>query len=128
METIEWNNNFSVGIDIIDEQHRTLIDLTNDLIIALSENKEKLTLSVFLEALLDYSIYHFDAEEDYASETNSPSLAEHKLMHKAFSDKILEYKARLEMDDQSTAKELLEYLKKWLVEHIQKADRELFDC
>ncbi len=52
----------------------------------------------------------------------------HKEEHFNFSNKTMVYRNKVMGGDTKIACEILEYLKKWLVEHIQVTDRKYIDC
>lgn len=63
MDTIEWNENLSVNNLIIDNQHKKLIEITNNLILQSNANVYSEIINKTLSELLQYTKYHFHAEE-----------------------------------------------------------------
>ena len=63
MGLVKWNSFYSVHIDELDEQHKKLIYLINDMYDAMKNGKETDALSSILSELVDYTKYHFDTEE-----------------------------------------------------------------
>ena len=63
MPLIAWDQGFSVGVGSIDEQHKKLIGLLNDLHDAMRFGKGRDVLGKVLAELIDYTAYHFRTEE-----------------------------------------------------------------
>lgn len=64
MEYFEWNNSLSVHDELIDEDHKILIGMVNELHDAADLGKDYITLSSILERLAAYTREHFQREED----------------------------------------------------------------
>ncbi len=62
---IKWNKNYSVGISIIDEEHKKLIGILNKIIYAKEHNVNPEELEEVLREMTDYSVTHFTTEEAY---------------------------------------------------------------
>lgn len=63
MQIVPWNPSFDTGIPIIDEQHRQLVDLLNDLAGQYVHGADAQHALRILDALVDYAAYHFETEE-----------------------------------------------------------------
>ena len=88
MALFEWKDSFSVGIGSIDEDHKGLINIINELFDAVSHGVAKEHISSDLAKLVDYTKTHFKREEIFFEKTNYPLLEEHKLQHDVFIKKI----------------------------------------
>jgi len=64
MEMFTWDSQFDVGVDLINDQHKKLINLINSLSVAMSEGKSKDVLENVLKEIISYGIYHFNTEEE----------------------------------------------------------------
>lgn len=122
MPFIEWNDRLSVNISSIDRQHKTLIGYINKLNDALTEGKADALLSFILKGLASYTQAHFIYEEMLLQKYHYPETKEHQTAHGKLFLKVDEFKARLEQGDTGFALELLEFLKKWLNNHILRDD------
>ena len=71
MEKLKWDDSLSVNVEIIDDQHKRLIGMINDLQNALQEGRATQALNTILDGLADYTVYHFQAEEECAAEYGS---------------------------------------------------------
>ncbi len=125
---IKWNNNYCLGIQIIDAEHKRLFNILNKAIDAKEHSDNKEELMEALEEMTKYALVHFKTEEGYMREFNYPEYGNHKKEHSSFFDKTIAYFERVVSSDYHLANELIEYLKQWLVNHIQVSDRQFIDC
>ncbi len=73
MALIEWNDSLKIGIGIIDNQHKQLVKLTNELNDAMKSGKAKTVLSGIIASLAQYTVTHFTAEEQYLISSPIPA-------------------------------------------------------
>ena len=120
---IKWSENYRIGIDAVDDQHKELFRLTGELSRSIQEDSE-LDKSYLVACLEVYSLYHFTSEEHLMAKYNYPDINEHIKEHKKFRIKILALKAKyLESTDKEVAKELAKFLEDWLQKHTIELDR-----
>ena len=62
---INWKNEYSVGVDEIDAQHKNLLDMLNTLLQAIVEKTSKEGMEKVLEEMINYVDFHFKSEEKY---------------------------------------------------------------
>jgi len=87
---ITWLNVYNTHIKKIDQQHRKLVEMINNLETARGKTYEsKLVRELFFN-LVDYTKYHFSEEESLMKELHYPKLTEHTGQHKEFINKIVE--------------------------------------
>ena len=127
IEIFPWNEEFRVGIEEIDKQHRRLVEIINELAnISLEIDKRK--FNAILKELGEYTIYHFSSEEKiwdrYLSKT--PQDITHKKKHREFEKAIenIAKNAQKSLTEQ-TILELLQFLVDWLANHILYTDRRM---
>jgi hemerythrin-like metal-binding protein len=134
MDLINWEDDFSLGIDEIDKQHRNLIDLSNKYFKLLQQGKAYDSLDEIFSELLYYGDYHFKTEEKYFEQFDFEFTDEHKKIHSDFVGKILEFRKAYE--DEKAGKsnksvfvtvELWNFLKFWLTKHIKEDDKKYRD-
>ena len=122
MSLMTWTSAMSVGLPELDEDHRVLIRIINQL--AESERNEDhvSVLRQCLYSLLRYAEFHFAREEKVMAACEFPALTHHKGEHRAFTEHMRKLAAALDADDLPPAEivnqELLTYLKDWLNHHI----------
>lgn len=119
---IEWNEGMSVGVEDLDNDHQVLIDLINQL--AAAENRQdRINLEAVLDELVDYTVFHFEKEEQYMEGADYPALASHKRTHAVLTEQVLAIRRRVVEGRQSgLGDEVLDFLSRWLREHILQAD------
>lgn len=122
MAFMEWNEKLSTGINEIDNQHKKLIEQINILHSAMRERKAKDVMGKILEELKAYTKYHFSTEEKAFEKYNYLEKISHTHKHndliKQLDGIMDQYKAGSMMISIS----LLDFLNKWVSEHIQKDD------
>mgnify|MGYP006274081341 CR=1 FL=1 len=123
----EWDDSFLVGVDLIDEQHKELFKRINDLIKANKKNKGKEKIEDTLEFLEDYTVKHFNDEEDLQQKYNYPHHEQHHEIHENFVQEINDFKNDFTDGKVDTAK-MMKFNKRitqWLVNHVKGIDQKL---
>ena len=109
---LKWDEKYSVGISMIDEEHKKLIGILNKAIFAKghNDNPEELReeLKEVLREMTNYALTHFETEETYMKEFNYPECQDHKEEHKDFSAGIIAYHGKLIKGDYQIANEIIE--------------------
>ncbi len=125
---IEWDEEHSVGLSVIDEEHKKVIEIINGIIAAKQNDNFPKEIEKMLEEMIDYAWNHFKTEETYMIEFNYPEYQYHKEEHFDFIDRMNSYFDRVVSGNYQIANEILEYLKQWLVRHIQGTDKKHMEC
>jgi hemerythrin len=125
---IEWNEKYCLGIPKIDEDHKNLIGIINKAVLSKEHNDNPEELKEVLNEMIKYAQTHFATEELYMAKFNYPEYQYHKKEHLDFTTKINAYENGLINADYHIADEILDYLKKWLVNHILETDKKYVDC
>jgi len=127
---IVWREEYSVGYEAFDEQHKKLINILNQIQPLLnnddlSDEQLYVEISDILTKLLDYTEYHFESEERLFNKYNYNAVEEHKDLHHRLFMKITELLGNLVLDDdlRGVISKTDVYLKEWLLNHIQGADQ-----
>lgn len=124
MEKLKWNNIYETGIDVIDFQHKILIERINDLIELLNKNETQENLFPLFIFLEDYTNYHFDTEEQFFNSFNYTEKEKHLEEHEEFKEKIKNLKLKYNEDLEKIDDNLLDFLIDWLTNHIVGTDME----
>lgn len=123
MAAITWSEMMSVGVPSLDADHKTLVGLINDLHRSIGDNEEYATLGSVLKALVDYADYHFAREEKVMAACRYPAMSSHIVGHHRLANQVRELKERYDHDRTAVrAKDCLNFLNKWLIEHICSTD------
>ena len=120
---MKWNNELSVNIKEIDDQHKRLIDLINILHDAMLARKGKEALGNTLDELAAYTVYHFSTEEKYMKRYNYPDYLVHKNQHDAFINKIESVGKEFQEGKLGISIELMNFLRDWVKNHILVSDK-----
>lgn len=123
MIILKWVPEYSVGVTEIDNQHKKLIDMLQNLNKALSEGKGKEVLSKLIKDLIDYTKTHFTLEEKYLEKAKYPMLDSHKKEHIAFVNKVLDFQKNFESGKTLLSIDIMNFLKDWLKNHIVGTDK-----
>jgi hemerythrin-like metal-binding protein len=125
MSLIVWSPILHVGIQIIDEQHKKLIDIINRLNEAMSQGKGKAVMGRILDELIEYTKTHFSMEERLMREHTYSHSPSHQSEHKKFIKSIGDFKTKYESGDTTLSVSILTFLCDWLTHHIQESDKAL---
>lgn len=123
----EMKDEFKTGIDFIDEQHARLFEIANEaytllkMIFTIDKYDKVIDL---VDELRDYTVFHFNAEEEYMDSINYKRRFTQKIEHDAFIKKIneVDYKT-IDSNPDKYILELLELLNQWLTGHILHNDK-----
>ncbi|MDH4261458.1 MAG: bacteriohemerythrin [Spirochaetia bacterium] len=122
---ITWSNDLALGIDEIDEQHKVLIEILNDVYDTVnSGTRDEKRLKKIVDGMLRYVNFHFVTEEMKMIKTNYSDYKTHKAQHDAFVEKAMEFQAAFREGSTTLPEEMMGFLKDWLVNHIQGTDRQ----
>ena len=117
---MEWVPEYNTGIDVIDDQHKRILDYINE-IDEISVGTDQARIRKILNDIIDYTQSHFTFEESLQEEAGYKYRVPHKRVHDLFIKKIESYRDRFAMGH-AIEGELNEVLAKWLINHIQHDD------
>ena len=121
-ELVKWSPEYCLGLDAIDEQHRSLLVLINDIWHAIVTRDEKKKIFALVEELEKYTIAHFSAEEAFMRVTDYPDFVRHRWEHQRFIERVAEEKKRA-VEAGTLSLDLMYFLRDWLIEHILVSDK-----
>ena len=124
---IHWTEHNDTGIALIDEQHRGIVSIINTFYYLMSlKTDNKLLYSCISDTMKNYSRIHFITEEGLLDAAGYNDFEKHKALHRDLLHEIenIEYHGIMEND----AKPLLDFLKKWWIEHINQQDQLYVPC
>lgn len=127
MSLIFWKDEFALGINEIDEQHKKILALINKLydLFDSKKFKEQTEIDEIIKDLADYAVYHFEVEEKYFKLFAYEKTNEHIEIHNQYRTKIEEWRKRYdENKDEKVFFEISTFLHDWWVWHINNTDRE----
>ena len=119
---INWSRSYSVGVSQMDSEHQRLIDIINNLYVAMRAGRSKDAIGNILDELVDYTKTHFAHEERLMQETGYNGYDEQKRLHEALVAQVLEIQGKFRSGT-ALGQEVMTFLKSWLVNHIQGIDK-----
>lgn len=122
---VEWDERYSVGIQLIDDQHQELLRLINNFCLACAMDDEgaKTNFMLMIHGLVNYIKYHFAAEEQLLERIKYPDSAAHSRQHKEFIRDILERIENFQRGRAFSLKNFARYIKDWMLTHIALIDK-----
>lgn len=128
MALLTWKDEYSVGSQTIDKQHKVLVDCLNDLHAAMMKGQAAAVVGSLLDKLIDYTKEHFSAEEKMMAAAKYPSLAEHRAHHVELTKQVVEFSDRFKRGEAALNVRLMNFLRDWLTNHILKEDKQYSAC
>lgn len=125
MSFIKWNSDLEIGILIVDDQHRLLVDMINELHESLSSNEDIEKLNDTMTGLLYYTETHFNTEEELFDKYNYPEANEHIKEHNDFIMKVTDRFDKLKKGNLVLSVDIARFLKDWFVNHVMIEDKKL---
>ena len=123
-QKVQWREEYSVGIEHIDDDHKKLIGLLNNFTIAydyaMSESFEKEALN----ELISYTKYHFSREEKLMEDNEYPDLIAHKAQHKVMIEQVEGFVHLYNEKGHDALDEISKFLADWLINHINGTDKQ----
>lgn len=126
---VVWTSSLSVGVELIDEQHKVWFEKANELFEAGRQRKAKEYIVTMFDFLDDYTKQHFRDEEAYMEKIRYPEIDAQKRMHASFIENL----AKLKRDyDESGGNIMLivnanKMIIDWLTNHITNMDMKIGD-
>lgn len=123
MAFFDWQDDYSVNVVEIDEQHKKLVGMLNDLFTALKAGDGREALEKILNGLVEYTVTHFATEERLMKKAGYPGYLEHKEKHEKMAAKVLDFVQKYQTNEMKSPIEISNFLKDWLKKHIMNTDK-----
>ncbi len=124
MQLLDWTDELSVEDDELDAEHKKLVDLLNELYHAMRSGKGNAVLGEILKKVGDYTTEHFKHEEHICAMCKFPDLAAHRAAHKRLLDEVSALQRRFESGAMLLSVETLDFLQRWVADHIVQQDKQ----
>ncbi|MDR0525305.1 MAG: bacteriohemerythrin [Spirochaetaceae bacterium] len=123
---IVWDDRYVIGIPVVDEQHKALLKLTNELYEACrrGDAAAREEFKDTIRRTVDYVKFHFSDEEKILERVKYPKIGEQKHQHECFVRKVLEDVKNFENGKTFVPNQFVRFLRDWILEHIAVADKE----
>lgn len=119
---LEWSTSLAVGEASIDQQHKRLVELFNNLLAAMHSGESQAEIGSVLDELVKYTQFHFAHEAELMEKFAYPGKQDHLAKHDALIARVVEYRTRFGAGE-SVGGELATFVRDWLINHILKTDR-----
>ncbi|CAK0752253.1 putative HD domain-containing protein [Azospirillaceae bacterium] len=126
---LHWDHTMSIGEQSVDDDHKTLIGLINQLDMARNASGHtlnELTLELVLDELISYTIMHFEREEAYMTRLEYPEISLHTQIHRIMAARVAEIVQHYKCDGVAAiGADITKFLSDWLRHHILKEDKKI---
>ena len=122
MALLDWSLSLSVDVPEMDEQHKKLFRLVNDLNEAMKQGRTREEMVRVFDELARYTQTHFASEERFLASIGYPQLTQHKKEHAELMGQVAAFKADYDAGKAMISIKLLGFLRDWVCTHIQKSD------
>jgi hemerythrin-like metal-binding protein len=119
----DFDLEFKLGIDAVDNEHMKLVDMLNDVHSLISEGKKDEARIYFGQTLSNYVNEHFTNEENFMKGMGYPAFDEHKKIHENFKKSFQELAPTIETFDEAAFRQALSDTFTWIITHIGKTDK-----
>jgi hemerythrin len=122
-----WKDEFNLGHDWVDAQHRRLFELVSGLVEACADGSDTIKLKGTLDFLVNYTVHHFEDEEALQLKYNYPGHERHKRLHDDFKIAVggLVEKFTKGGSSAELSSDVNRIVVRWLVNHIQREDKRI---
>ena len=119
-----WKETFRIGVDVIDEQHKSLFEKTEELMKHFRESKDKQKCIDAILFLKSYAVQHFADEESYQKEIAYEGFPAHQEEHKQFVATVLQHEKTMVASDfaEKDVRDFIATLGTWLLYHVAGSD------
>lgn len=124
MLLIAWTSQMNVGVKLLNNDHKQLVNLINNLHDGLVTGQSKAVLENEFEQLVTYTRFHHANEERLLDEAGFHGLLTHKQEHEQMLEHLLRMQIRfIESSQLGVEMEIMQQLRVWLFRHIQGSDQ-----
>ena len=125
MPLIVWTDGMSVGVKLLDNDHKKLVLLVNELRDAVVAGRARPELDTLLEGLVVFTRFHHAQEEQLLDESGYQGSAAHQLEHDQLLDQLMDLQSHFTSSAELASDlDVMNRLRVWLLEHIQDSDHE----
>jgi len=129
IQKLEWEEKYSVGVALIDDQHKKMFTTINELLDSINTGTTEEHIGNIIDSLVKYKMFHFATEEKYFKEFDYDGSTEHVAKHEEFNQKLSSLKEKYSnINSIEFAYELVDFLEDWLLNHLMVVDQEYVEC
>ncbi len=128
MAAPSWDDSHTIHVRDLDGQHRMLATLVRDLHDVIKCARSSETISGVFDEVVEYTKYHFAAEERVMRDIRFPGYLLHKAVHDDVKQRLVQLREQFEKGGRSAINTaVFQFLRDWLVSHIEVEDQEIAD-
>lgn len=128
VDHIDFDDTLQTGIDDVDRQHGSLIEIYNELVDSVEESRANRVMNEILARLFQYAKVHFETEEALLEECGYGQLEEHREQHRRLLKSVRRYIFRHTRGGERVSSEVVEFLRDWITTHIREEDMAYVAC
>lgn len=125
MSVLRWQESYSIGIPVLDADHKILFNLINQLFDAREEGQTREVVGSIFNVLVEYGVGHVRREEHLMQACGYPRSAEHRQAHLDLARQVEKFRQAYEGGRHAAVDEMLALVKNWLVDHIVGEDTQI---
>ena len=122
MSFFTWTDRLDIGVSSMNDEHKVLLDLMNQLHAANEREAPHAELRRLLDRLVQFTRKHFADEEAYLEAIVYPDLKIHKTIHRTLLEQLATHQQSFAAKPGPVPQDLFDFLKMWLNAHIQGID------
>jgi hemerythrin len=124
-DIVIWSDAFSVGVRLIDDQHKELVRMTNELALGCKKggSEAEIYFMKTIQGAVRYVKTHFTTEEIIMERLNYPEFVTHKKEHEDFVAEVLKDVRNFEQGQKMVPLDFVHFLQQWVLNHIAKSDK-----
>lgn len=123
MDLIKWRDSYGTGVVSMDNQHRKIIDLINDLYKKIRKEESYGSVQDVLAEMMKYAEEHFEAEENLLKANGFKDFDEHISKHQSYRERLTALMAESTNDPDAAVKSTYGFLRQWWMGHIVDEDK-----
>lgn len=119
---MKWKESLAIGVAKVDSQHQRLVNMITQLEQALGRGDALQEMGRIIKSVVEYTRYHFKDEEDLMEQIRFSGKTEHKKLHVDLIEEVRRILLALRGGTTMTPADLIDFLRHWVVDHIEKED------
>jgi hemerythrin len=119
-----WKDEYSVGVQMLDDDHKKLIELVNKFHAAHQYHTGEEFEQQALTELVEYTKYHFGREEELMQQNGYPDFDAHKAQHEKMISEVEVFMKKYNEEGHEALGDVVQYLRDWLINHINGTDKQ----
>lgn len=123
MEFFKWKESFNLGIDELDQQHRTFLEYLNECYTKVTAGSHKSVDPDMIAKLRQYAAVHFRREEELLRFVSYEDMERQQAEHIYFEKQILALEAEHDAAKPRNMESVFVFLREWFLKHVLVEDK-----